>query len=108
MVSQQHERIETRQKNEMGDMSKRGVETDQDRCENDATASQYSSPKSTVQVTAIRKVGVPVKPQEQNSWADLIWHVWTRYQQSLPPANNDDNEEENEDFTEITVTAMNF
>ena len=39
MVSQQHKRIVTRQKDETDDMSKRGAETDQKRCENDPTAS---------------------------------------------------------------------
>ena len=32
MVSQQHERIETRQKDEMGDMSERGAKTYQEMC----------------------------------------------------------------------------
>ena len=63
MVSWQHERMETRRKDETGNMT--CVETDRERCENDATASRYSSPKSTTQVTAITKGGVPVKTQEQ-------------------------------------------
>ena len=109
MVSQQHKRIETRQKDEMGNISERGVETDQERCENDATVSRSSSQKSAAQVIAIREGGVPVKTQEQNSWADLIWCDWIRYQQSLPPVNKEEEENElKEDFTEMTVTAMNF
>ena len=39
MVSQQHESIETRKKDETGDMSERSAKMDQERCENDSTAS---------------------------------------------------------------------
>ena len=108
MVSQQHKRIKTRQKDETGDISERDVKTDQERCENEATASHYSSLKSTAQVTAIRKGAMAVKTQEQNSWADLIWCDWIRYRRSLPPADKEEENKLKEDFTEMTVTAMNF
>ena len=74
-----------------GEDNKRGLgitETVKDDCGHDTEqifttcehgAAWYGSPKSTVQVKAIRKGGVPVKTQEQNTWAGSIWHDWATY-----------------------------
>ena len=57
-----------------------GLDKDVEMCENHIDESRYGSPKSTTEVTAIRKAGVLVKTQVQNSWAGSIWRDWARYQ----------------------------
>ena len=85
MVLQQYK--EKERKDELGIISERGVELEREVCESDINVTRYGSPKSTAQVTAIRKGGVPVKTQEKNSWAGSIWRNWARHQRrlALPP-----------------------
>ena len=108
MAPQQYEEKERRKKDELGIVSERGVELEGEVFENDINATRYGSPKSTAQVTAIRKGGVPVKTQEQNGWAGSIWRDWARYRRRLPPTEKEEENELKEDITEMTVTAMNL
>ena len=63
MASQQYKVKERRQKEKLGIVRERGVglERDVEMCENRIDKTRYGSPKSTMEVTAIRKAGVPVK-----------------------------------------------
>ena len=49
------------------------------------------------QVKAVKKAGIPVKTQEQNTWAGSIWHGWARYRQNILPT---EKEKEENNFKE--------
>ena len=56
----------------------------------ESNVSQYGSPKSSLQVKAVRKGCVPVKTRGQNGWVGSIWRDWVRYRKSIPPTEEEE------------------
>ena len=102
MASQQYE--EQAGKNQMEKKAKENV--------NDypamTTNSRFGSPKSTSQVEETRKSGIQVKTRVQNIWASSLWHDWSVHRKSLLPVEEEEQHVLEEDFTTMTVPAMNF